>query len=178
MYFTLQTPKPGFGPVQSTFRNQRASLCLCLLVPWKSFVRCLFETPLPSPPTRRSTKSTKTQSRGYQRRRKWRNWWWGACRWRILWRKRWCWWWWRRKVRTAWIVKSMEAVIFVLRIVVTAARFATACGEIDHDSVVSSIFAQRVTSRALSQVRSHGGHSDAVHPQIFLCPEKFVLNKY
>jgi len=59
MYFTLQTPKPGFGPVQSTFRNQRASLCLCLLVPGKSFVRCLFETTLPSPPTRGSIKSTK-----------------------------------------------------------------------------------------------------------------------
>jgi len=57
----------------------------------------------------------------------------------------------------------MEAVIFVPRIVVTAARFAaTACGEIDHDSVVSSIFAQRVTSRALSQVHSHGGHSVAM----------------
>jgi len=61
MYFTPQTPKPGFGPVQSTARNQRASLCLCLLVPWKSFARCLFETRLPSPPTRRSIKSTKTQ---------------------------------------------------------------------------------------------------------------------
>ena len=61
MYFTPQTPKPGFGPVQSTAQNQRASLCLCLLLPRKSFARCLFETPLPSPPTRRSTKSTKTQ---------------------------------------------------------------------------------------------------------------------
>jgi len=72
----------------------------------------------------------------------------------------------------------MEAVIFVPRIVVTAARFtATARGEIDHDSVVSSIFAQRITSRALSQAHCHGGHSDAVHPQNFLCPEKFVLNK-
>ena len=59
-------------------------------------------------------------------------------------------------------------MIFVPRIVVTAAHFtATACGEIDHDSVVSSIFAQRVTSRALSQVHSGGGQSDAVHPKIF-----------
>jgi len=61
MYFTPQTPKPGYGPVQSTARNQRASLCLCLFVPWKSFVRCLFETPLPSPlpagpPNRRKLK--------------------------------------------------------------------------------------------------------------------------
>ena len=30
-------------------------------MPWKSFVRCLFKTPLPYPPTRRSAKSTKTQ---------------------------------------------------------------------------------------------------------------------
>jgi len=62
-----------------------------------------------------------SKSGGYQRRRKWQNWWRGACRWRILWRKRW--WWWRRNVWTAWIVKSMEAVIFVSRVVFTAAHF-------------------------------------------------------
>jgi len=72
----------------------------------------------------------------------------------------------------------MEAVIFVSRIVFTAAHFtATARGEVDHGGVVSSLLAQRVTYRALSQVHCHGGHSNAVHLQIILCPEKFVLNK-
>jgi len=68
MYFTPQTPKPGFGPVQSTARNRRSSLCLRLLVPRKSFARYLFETPLPSPlpagpPNRRKLKSSRIPER-------------------------------------------------------------------------------------------------------------------
>ena len=84
-------PKPQnlatglYSPLPETNALRYACVCLCHESP--SHAVCLKPLCLPPYPQVHQIDEN-SKSRGYQKRRTVRNWWWGACQWRILWHKR------------------------------------------------------------------------------------------